>query len=107
MSRKDRPIIYKDLRQSPFTLEMEGITFHFSSQLHLIKYVERLGPFTNEMHERLYNRYCIRIYCPIWSAIALYNQIETRGFLIKNRKGEYIESCLMLKLDGNPENVSR
>lgn len=91
------------LDKSPFTVEMEGITFHFSSKLRLTKFCNRLGPFTNAMHERLFKRYCIQVVCPIYSAIVLYNEIETTGFLITNERGEKV-SWPVLVLSGSLEN---
>lgn len=94
------------LEKSPFTVEMEGITFHFSSKLRIMKFCSRLGPFTEEMQERLFKRYCIRVQCPLYAAIVLYNMVETTGFLITTEKGEKI-TWPKIVLSGNLENESK
>lgn len=94
------------LEKSPFTVEMEGITFHFSSKLRLTKFCTALGAFTEEMENRLYKRYCIPVQCPLYAGIVLYNQVETTGFLITTERGEKIQ-CPKIVLSGRPENESK
>lgn len=105
MPRKDRPVIYRNLTESPYRLIMEGITFHFSSVLHMVKFTEELPEFAYALENRLFNRYGIKVHFPIYTALIFYQQVETRGFLVYNRDGRRIR-CPMLVLDGNPENVS-
>lgn len=105
MPRKDRPVIYRNLSESPYRLTMEGITFHFSSVLHLIKFKEGVDEFTETLEEKLHNRYGIKVRFPVFCALAYYRITETRGFLVYNHEGRRIV-CPKLKLSGNPENVS-
>lgn len=105
MPKKDRPVVYRDLKHSPFKLQMEGVTFHFSSMLHLIKFKEEFDHYRQGMETRLFNRYGVDVKAKIYAAISWYIKVETRGFLIYNQKGEAVR-CPKLELSGNPENVN-
>ena len=94
------------LEKNPFTVEMEGITFHFSSKLRLTKFCSRLGPFTDEMQVRLLKRYGFPVQCTLYAAIVLYGMMETTGFLITTERGEKIQWPKIV-LSGSLENVNK
>lgn len=105
MPRKDRPVIYRNLTESPYRIIVEGITFHFSSILHMCKFKDELQYYTEALENRIFNRYGIEVHFPIFCALAFYRQIETRGFLVYNKDGRLVR-CPKLRLYGNPESVS-
>lgn len=79
--------IYYDLTKSPYKVTTNGLTYYFSSDLHMFKFEDRLKESRNEIDLRLTARYRITIRFPALADITLYQKIETRGFLVINDKG--------------------
>ena len=79
---KSRKGIFYDLSISEYRLPVNGITYVFSSQLHLNKFKERLKENRKAISQSLSNRFNIHIDLSTLADLVLYRKIETRGFLI-------------------------
>jgi YHS domain-containing protein len=75
--------IYKDLQSSPFKIILEGVIYHFSSLLHLQKFVSRYPKNRRSMTEYLAKLYNVNLSLHRLPDLILYRKIETRGFFIK------------------------
>lgn len=77
-----------DFKKSPFKIRLHNLTFVFSSNLHLQKFKEKRTERNQRINESLSNRFNIYIESGLLSDLLLYSEIETRGFLILNERGE-------------------
>lgn len=91
--------VCNELKLSPFKLELNNITYIFSSELHLNKFKEQVESNRNKINKSLSNRFNITIKFNILSDIMLYKRIESRGFLI-HHDGKYYKCLDNIKLDG-------
>lgn len=92
-----------NLEVSPHKLTLgyskENITYIFSSNLYLTKFLEKLEQNRNEMNQGLSKRYGLSIMMNELCDIKLYSKIEKRGFLIDTDNERF--TCLSnIKLDG-------
>lgn len=81
-----------DLRETPFTYSLCGMTFHFTSAKHREK-------FTSEAHKRMVwmtdsmtRRFHFLVDASELALMQLYGQVETRGFLVEMRDGRLVDS---------------
>jgi hypothetical protein len=76
---------------------MNKIIFCFSSKNHKEKFLEQYLQNRHNINTSLSKRFKFTITVNTLADIALYKQIETRGFLIKNIEGEKLckESILL------------
>lgn len=79
-----------NLEKSPFKVAIDGLTFVFSSDMHLKKFLNSVYGTNAIISESLSNRFNIFINAGILATLQAYSKIETRGFLILNEKGEKI-----------------
>jgi YHS domain-containing protein len=79
--------IYLDLSQSPYKITTNGLTFYFSSDLHMLKFEDRLHESRQEIELKLTSRFRVAVKFPALADLTLYMKIETRGFLVINDKG--------------------
>jgi hypothetical protein len=103
MNKLTRYGITRNLVESPYTYTMdygyEELTFHFSSELYLSKFIERYINNRSEVNESLTNRFKIKVKCDILADLKLYSSIEKRGFYIASTIGSI--TCLSnIRLDG-------
>ena len=70
----------------------QKIIYHFSSELYMNKFVQRLEENRDSIKKSLSGRFGFNINCDTIADLRLYSSIEKRGFLI-SVDGEYIE-CL-------------
>lgn len=93
---KYRPFMFMAKRvynmdETPYILEIDGVTYYFSTFLHMAKFKRLYISNRNDISEKLSNRYRIYIQCNVLADINLYIKTETRGFKIVDRNGvEYI-----------------
>lgn len=79
-----------DLRESPYTLEWRGITYHFSSESHRRKYMLNVRERELWLNDSLSRRFRITVDLPYVADVQYYAMIETRGFyIITNDGAEY------------------
>lgn len=80
-----------NMDETPYILENDGVTYYFSTFLHLTKYKRLYNENRKLVSERLSARYRVYIQCNLLADINLYIKVETRGFKIVDRNGvEYI-----------------
>lgn len=80
-----------NMDETPYILEIDGVTYYFSTFLHLTKYKRLYNENRKLVSERLSTRYRVYIQCNLLADINLYIKVETRGFKIVDRNGvEYI-----------------
>jgi len=84
--------IYHDLAESPFRILLEGVFYHFSSLLHLQKFVSLYPENRRKMTEYLAKLYTVNLSLHRLPDLVLYRKIETRGFFIKLEGSEL--TCL-------------
>ena len=76
-----------DLPKSTFRTTVDGLTFVFSSRLHLEKFNKRLKENRDIINYSLSRRFNISVDVSRLADIVLYKKIETRGFLIVTNEG--------------------
>lgn len=93
------------LKQSPFRCTKNGVTYVFSSKLHLTKFDSRIAKNRQTINTSLAKRFKINMDVSALADVILYSRIESRGFLIIV-EGEYIE-CLSSIRCGGVKVISR
>ena len=88
-----------NLRKSPYRVTVGDNTFVFSSALYAKKFSERLEERKQQLARSLSYHYKINMELPGVAEIALYQQIEKRGFYII-MKGGIAECPEQVKLSG-------
>lgn len=71
-----------DLEKSEYRTEINGITYVFSSQLHLDKFLKRRKENHDIINYSLTRRFNMNVDVKPLADIVLYKKIETRGFLL-------------------------
>lgn len=79
--------IYYDLSKSPYKVTTNGLTYYFSSDLHMLKFEDRLKDNRTETDLKLTSRFRVAVRFPALADLVLYQKIENRGFLVTNEKG--------------------
>lgn len=84
--------VYYDLTVSCYKYKPRdtGLTFVFSSDLHLTKFEERIQEHRNDFNLKIKARYRLEVDFKNFADIVLYKKIEKRGFLIVNEGGQKI-----------------
>lgn len=91
--------IYYDLSISPYTYEENNLKFYFSSKLYLKKFIGRKDAYIYNLMLKIRKIICIDVQVNEIGLICLYNEIESRGWLVELR-GERV--CRrQLKYAGN------
>ena len=75
-----------NLGLSEYRTTHNGLTFVFSSQLHLDNFEARRKEHAERINESLSNRFNCEIDVEQLADVVLYRKIETRGFLIECRE---------------------
>lgn len=76
-----------DLKISEYRHTVGGLTFVFSSRLHLEKFIKKLEENRDILNYSLSKRFNIPVDISELADIVLYRKIETRGFLILTNEG--------------------
>lgn len=71
-----------DLSISDYRVEVDGVTYVFSSMLHLKKFQDRHKEHRDIVNYSLSKRFNVPVNVSILADIVLYRKIETRGFLV-------------------------
>ena len=76
--------IFYNLDESFYKFEMEdtGLTFVFSSLLHMVKFREEFEIFRKKINKSLSQRFNLPIEQKLISDLTLYKKIENRGFKV-------------------------
>lgn len=73
--------------KSPYKVTVNGLTFVFSSQLHVEKFKDNLKENRDIINYSLSKRFGFTVDVDIVADVVLYKKIEKRGFLITNVHG--------------------
>lgn len=76
-----------DLQRSTYRTTVNGLTFVFSSRLHLDKFKKKLQENRDIINYSLTRRFNVTVDVSQLADIVLYKKIETRGFLIVTNEG--------------------
>lgn len=82
-------VVY-DLTISSYRYTIDGLTFVFSSQLHLDKFKNKVKENRDIINYSLTKRFNIDVDVSQLADVVLYRKIETRGFLIVAGEGKEI-----------------
>ena len=77
-----------DLKKSTFKTTINGLTFVFSSRLHLDKFKKKVRENRDIVNYSLTRRFNVDVDVSQLADIVLYKKIETRGFLIVTNEGK-------------------
>jgi hypothetical protein len=80
--------VYYDLKQSRYKVHCSGgLLLYFSSDLHMLKFLDKKEAHRKEINDKMTSRFRIEIRLNTLADIILYQKIETRGFYITDEKG--------------------
>lgn len=77
-----------DLTVSEYRATVKSLTYVFSSQLHLDKFMERIDENREKINKSLSKRFNVLVDVSVLADMILYKKIETRGFLIVTNEGQ-------------------
>ena len=72
--------VYNNLKESPFTYEMEGFMLYFSSVFHKNKFKKEVKNYIKNEILKFKNRYKVNVDLSDVFIIAYYKKVENRGF---------------------------
>lgn len=81
--------VYYDLEKSHHRLRLGDYCFVFSSQLHLDKFKAQQEAHRKKINNSLTKRFNVNVNVSLLADIVLYKRIETRGFLIVSKEGNF------------------
>lgn len=79
-----------DLKISPYIYKDKNLTYHFSSKLHLEKFMEKKIENRVTVNQSLTKRFGYEVVVPELADVVLYRKIETRGFYVVDNEGQTI-----------------
>ena len=88
-------IVYQNIEESYYKIEIEDITFYFSSSFNLRRFKEKAIDYCINEERKLINRFHVDINMKKYFLISFYKQIEKRGFLIKIKDKTYKDDILI------------
>lgn len=91
--------LYKTPHLLAVGYEDQNVIYHFSSELYMNKFVQRLDENRDSIKKSLSGRFGFSINCDSIADLRLYSSIEKRGFLI-SVNGEYVECLNNIILSG-------
>lgn len=77
-----------DLQMSPYRYTKDGLTFVFSSQIHLDKFKMKYKENRDIVNYSLTKRFKMNVNASQLADVVLYRKVETRGFLIVTAEGK-------------------
>ena len=83
--------VYNDLKESPFTYEMDGFLLTFSSVFHKNKYKKEIKNYIKNESLKFKNRYKVNVDLKDVFIIAFYKKVENRGFRVFRDNHELYE----------------
>ena len=79
-----RPIVYNNIEDSNFKLEVGKLRLYFSSEFNLKRFKDNYEKYISDENFKLENKYHVKILANYYLLIAFYKKIEKRGFRIEN-----------------------
>ena len=80
-----------NFKESVYHVTVDDLTFIFSSKLHVKKFRERYPDNRIAFQEKLSQRWGITCNVNTFADILLYQEVEKRGFLLRNQFGQFID----------------
>lgn len=77
-----------DLPNTPYRVKVDGVIYHFSSELYRVKFIEKRLEHRQQLNASLSSRFNMEIETGNFADIILYRKIEKRGFLIYDEVNE-------------------
>ena len=74
--------VYYDLLESTYNFKYKNITFYFSSQLYLTKFIATHFDYIDYINKKMKIEFNIKVDFSILALIKLYQRIEKRGFRV-------------------------
>lgn len=96
-TRQKSPI-FNDLWKSPFVIERNDLTFHFSSEVHKNKFERDVKKREEWLHDSFLRRFGVDIDTDILADVQLYQMIEGRGFAVESFFGDEYDSPEQVKI---------
>ena len=90
-----------DLNISSYRHTVDGLTFVFSSQLHLDKFKKKVKENRDVINYSLTRRFNLKVDVAQLADVVLYRKIETRGFLIITGEGQELCQKSIKYVGGN------
>lgn len=88
--------IYLDLKESDYCINLNGITFYFSSKVYAKKFKNNVHNFVESETLKLEQKYKVDISFKAYLQIVFYKKIEKRGFRIKIFNKEFSEKDIII-----------
>lgn len=79
-----RSIIYNDINDSTFYLDIGKVRLFFSSEFNKRRFSERYRTYISEETKKLEKKYNVKIVANYYLMFAFYKKIEKRGFRVEN-----------------------
>jgi YHS domain-containing protein len=89
-----------DLAQSPYTYQIDNVTYIFSSKSHKQKFKLQYKENRDKFKEKFVKKYGIELDTNCLSDLLLYETIETRGFMLEIESGGYVKCLNEIILSG-------
>lgn len=86
--------IHYNIDESDFIVETENFILFFSSELYVIKFLEKYKENRIDLTYKLTSRYNIEFFSNDYFDFILYSNIEKRGFKIQCKNTGVIYKCL-------------
>ena len=87
--------VFYDLNYSDYRVTVDGLTFVFSTQLHLDKFKAQLESHREKINTSLSRRFNYTVDASRLADIVLYKKVETRGFLIEYKGAKLCQKSLI------------
>lgn len=79
-----RAIVYNNIEDSNYKLEVGKLRLYFSSEFNLKRFNDNYEKYIIDENFKLENKYHVKILANYYLLIAFYRKIEKRGFRIEN-----------------------
>lgn len=83
MQYKSRYGVVYDLSNTPFIAEWGDLRLHFSTNAHLVKFMDNVSTRTHWLNDSLSKRFHVFMGMGDLAALQLYMMIENRGFYVE------------------------
>lgn len=93
-------VVY-DLRNSPFTVQRNGLEYKFSSVKHREKFMNEVRIREEWLADSMSRRFKMDVRFDQLADLQLYRQVETRGFIVVHLEtGKVIDDSWQVQYDG-------
>lgn len=79
-----RSIVYNDINDSKFFVDVGHARLYFSSEFNKTRFLKNYKLYIDEENKKLIKKYHINILANYYLLFAFYKRIEKRGFRIEN-----------------------